>query len=617
MAKTRSPGAGAYCYCTIVILLVALFFFGWLKPATVSKFGGWINEPTSVKLYAPPAPETSSPKLKVTVNNDRILLNGEKYGKAKGVYECLLMPMDVYAAEGADPEAWFAAALPRPFTGQSASSLGARPGDALYVRLADADEAASGAQPGAWSSVRLEGAAINYAPSYTAFNLSPFVGEVEKFVGGGIAENKIQKQTVLDELSIYRTAADVLPYAAGLALLLLAAFLWSVLFRPQLRRRIGTVAFVWTALLGLFVSLGATVINELFLARESNLLSAGEIKWINWTGFLGEATLFPYGVAALSLVALFTLHFKNKKKLHLMLKSWQLYILLVPAIVLFAVFSYGPMFGVTLAFKEYHLASTIQQMPWVGLHWFQYAFSDPGFLAALGNSIIISALHMLFGFPAPILLALLVNELRSSSYRRLTQTISFMPQFLSWVVIGSVFIGLLSLDGPINQLIMLFGGKSVHFLGLPDVFRGTLIVTSIWKGIGYSSIIYLAAIAGVDPQLYECAKLDGSSRLKNMWYITLPCISGVVIVMLILRLGSILEAGFDQIVNMYNPTVYSTSDIIDTFIYRKVFLSTSGGGSMYDYSAAVGLFKSVVGLIFIVGSNMLARRVEGKEAALW
>ncbi len=616
-SRWRSVGTGTYWYALFAALLILCFCFGWFKPASVSKFENWMNMPTNARMYTAPETGNKAPKLKPSIVDNALLLGGARVSKSEAsAYEYVLMPLAAYASEGADPAAWFAAQTPIPLGTQSVTAMGGHAGDVLYVRLADADAALEGAQPGNWFNQRIDGVQIGGVSDYSVFGVSAMIDDLIAFSQSDLVTGKIQPETVSSELNILRNIAAVLPYAAGLAVLLLTLLLLSMFLLPKRRKLMGTVAFGYSALLALAVVVGWMVINESFLTRESALQAAGTIKWAGWTGFLSETTLFPAAAMALSLIALFTLHYPNKRKMHLMVHHWQLYLLLVPAVILFAIFAYGPMFGVTLAFKEYHLASTIQQMPWVGLHWFEFAFSDPGFRHALGNSIVLSALHFLFGFPAPILLALMLNELRQVRFRRTVQTVTFMPQFLSWVVIGSVFIGLLSLDGPLNRIISMLGGKPIYFLGDPSVFRGTLIVTSIWKGVGYSSVVFLAAMSGVDPQLYECARLDGSTRLKNMWYITLPCISNIIVVMLILRLGSILEAGFDQIINMYSKPVYATADIIDTFIFRKVF-GTTGGGVMYDYSAAVGLFKSVVGLIFIVGSNMLVRRVEGKEASLW
>ncbi len=299
--------------------------------------------------------------------------------------------------------------------------------------------------------------------------------------------------------------------------------------------------------------------------------------------------------------------------------NWQLYLMILPALVLLAIFAYGPMPGIQLAFREHtYRVSSIWQMDWVGLKYFERAFRDPSFLHALRNTIVISLYKMIVGFPAPIIFALLLNELRSLTFKRTVQTATYMPHFLSWVVMGSVFIGLLSLDGPVNGLLVKLGFNKVFFMGDPTVFRGVLVVTDIWKCVGYSSIIYLAAITSIDPELYESAKLDGASRLQNVWYITLPSITSVLLIMLILRLGSVLDAGFDQIVNMYNRNVVQVADVIDTLVFRTLSGSFDTSSTPnFSYSTAIGLFKSVVGLIFVVGTNAIVKRMGGKESSLW
>ena len=289
-------------------------------------------------------------------------------------------------------------------------------------------------------------------------------------------------------------------------------------------------------------------------------------------------------------------------------KYWQLSLMFLPIVVYFIVFKYIPMGGIVMAFKDYKIRLGIFGSEWNGLENFTRLFATKTFARAVENTLEISLLRILFGFPVPIILALLLNEVTHNGYKKAVQTITYLPHFISWVVLAGLFEQLLSpSNGALNSILgTLFGMEPFYFLGDNEYFRGTMIVTGIWKGAGWSSILYLAAISGIDPSLYEAAKCDGATRLQCTRFITLPCIASTITVMLILEVGGILDAGFDQIFNMYNSAVYETADIIDTYVYRV------GIGDMkYAQGTAVGLFKNGIGFILVVCTNWITKRING------
>lgn len=298
---------------------------------------------------------------------------------------------------------------------------------------------------------------------------------------------------------------------------------------------------------------------------------------------------------------------------HRIVKGRSLLLMLLPGLILIAIFDYGPMYGVQIAFKDFHIMEGIWGSPWVGLDHFKRFFTNPRVLKVFRNTIEISLLRLVCGFPSPIILALLINEVKSRFFKRFTQTVSYLPHFLSWVVIAALVYAMLSpSSGIINIVIQALGFKPVFFMAEPSLFRPILIVSSIWKEVGWGSILYLAALSNVDVHIYEAAIVDGANRVQRMWYISLPTIMPVVTISLILSMGGIMNAGFDQIFNLYNSQVYEVGDIIDTFVYRIGLL-----GMEYSFTAAVGLFKSVVGLVMILTVNSIARRLGDKRSALW
>lgn len=293
-------------------------------------------------------------------------------------------------------------------------------------------------------------------------------------------------------------------------------------------------------------------------------------------------------------------------------KYKQLYTLMFPGILLVLTFAYVPMFGLVIAFKDYTFTGGIFGSEWVGLKHFQKIFSDPYFFTVLRNTLIISLYKLFFNFVTPVAFAILLNEIKNRRYKKLVQTASYLPYFISWIVLSGIVTSVFSMDGAVNAVIQFFGGESKSFMTDPSIFRGILVGTEMWKSFGWNAIVYLAAISGIDPALYEAATVDGASRLKRIIHITIPAITPVICIMLILNSASILNAGFDQVFNLYNDNVMEVADIIDTYVYRKGIEELQ-----YSYSAAVGLFKSIICMILMLISNTTVRKMGGEEYALW
>jgi putative aldouronate transport system permease protein len=293
------------------------------------------------------------------------------------------------------------------------------------------------------------------------------------------------------------------------------------------------------------------------------------------------------------------------------IKHRDLMLMFLPGLLFFLIFSYIPMAGLMIAFKDFRLDLGMISSPWIGLGNFWELFGSDDFPLALRNTIYISGLRLLFGFFAPIILALLLNEIRVSWFKRSIQTLSYLPHFFSWVILGGIFLMIFSQRGPVNQVVQWFGGDPVQFLTSDGWFLTILVATGMWQSAGYGAVIYLAALSGISPDLYEAAMIDGAGRWKQMLHITLPSLVPTIITLLILSLGHILNAGFDQIYNLYNPMVYGASDIIDTYVLRRLQSMDFG------LATAAGLFKSVTGLILVVAVNALARRMSRGEQGIW
>ncbi len=279
-----------------------------------------------------------------------------------------------------------------------------------------------------------------------------------------------------------------------------------------------------------------------------------------------------------------------------------LYLMLLPGIGLAVIFNYLPMAGLIIAFQDYKPWLGITNSRWVGMEHFKYLFSYTQNVQIIWNTIIISVSKMIFGLLTPIGFALLLNEIRKSGFKRSIQTLVYLPHFLSWVILGGILIDILSPEGGIlNRLIGIFGVEPIFFLGSGDTFRTTVVISDIWKEFGFSTIVYLASLAGINPALYEAAEIDGATRWKQTIHVTIPSMLPIIVVVGTLSLGNILNAGFDQIFNLYNPLVYDKGDIIDTFVYRVGLLN-----GKFSFATAMGLFKSVIGFVLIVISYRLA-----------
>ncbi|CAL8979671.1 putative multiple-sugar transport system permease YteP [Propionicimonas sp. T2.31MG-18] len=290
-------------------------------------------------------------------------------------------------------------------------------------------------------------------------------------------------------------------------------------------------------------------------------------------------------------------------------KHWFTYLLVLPGLVFLLVFAYGPMYGIQLAFKDFSIKKGIWGSPWVGLEHFERMAADPVFWNALGNTIQINLLNIIFGFTFNVLLALLINELRLRWLKSSVQTLVYLPYFLSWVVFAGLVGAILAAasdGGVVNTLLVSFGFQEVDFLKNPELFQPVLVVTNIIKTAGYSSIIYLAAIASADPALYESAAIDGAGRIRMMWHITLPRIMPSIVVLLVLQLATVFQSNFDQVYNLYSSFVYSTGDVLSTYIYR---ISLGGGGN-FELSTAVNLLFNTAGLIIIIFTNRIVKRLD-------
>ncbi|QHW33584.1 sugar ABC transporter permease [Paenibacillus rhizovicinus] len=284
--------------------------------------------------------------------------------------------------------------------------------------------------------------------------------------------------------------------------------------------------------------------------------------------------------------------------------NWDMYALLIPGLIFLLLFKYTPMYGVVIAFQDFNIFSGIKGSEWVGLDQFQKLVHSDDFYQVLTNTLLISLYKIIILFPIPIVVALLLNEVRKMLFKRAIQTIIYLPHFLSWVVISGLFVTLLSpTDGLVNQIITAFGGKPLSFLQDNSLFRSVVVFTAGWKEVGWNAIIFIAAIAGIDQEQYEAASIDGAGRIRKMISITLPGIMPTIVLMFILRIGSLLEAGTEQILTMYNPLVYDSGDVIGTFVYRMGL-----GQQDYSFSTAVGLFNSLVGFILIISGNMLSKK---------
>ena len=274
------------------------------------------------------------------------------------------------------------------------------------------------------------------------------------------------------------------------------------------------------------------------------------------------------------------------------------------------IFLYLPMGGLVIAFQNFRPMRGIFGSEWVGLRHFRHFFSSIHFVRLIRNTFLINLYDLIWGFPAPIILALLFNELRSVRYRRFAQTVTYLPHFISQVVIAGIVLNFLRSDGLLNQIIQFFGGQPVRFMLNPRYFRTIFITSGIWQSVGFGTILYLSALSSVDPQLLDAAAIDGCGRFRRIWHVTLPGITPTIIILLILRMGSMMNVGFERIILLYNPAIFETADVISSFVFRFGLLEGN-----FSYSAAVGLFNSVINFTFLVIVNYISKRVS--DISLW
>lgn len=293
---------------------------------------------------------------------------------------------------------------------------------------------------------------------------------------------------------------------------------------------------------------------------------------------------------------------KTSKKVR---QQWQYYLMLIPGIIVIFIFSYIPLGGIVIAFEKYNPGMGFRS-PWVGWDNFIYLFKQPTFLRTIWNTLFIAVLKLICGIIVPVFFALLLNEVRSTRLKRIFQTLVYIPNFLSWVIVAGILTDILAGDGILNMILQGLGMQPIGFLNDPGVFPYTMVVSDIWKSFGFGTVVYLAALTSIDPQIYESAMLDGATRFQKIVRVTIPMIMPTIILMLILSLGGILDAGFDQIYNTYSPIVYQTGDIIDTYVYRLGFVN-----AQYSVGAAVGLFKSVISSLLVGLSYILADKLAG------
>ena len=300
-------------------------------------------------------------------------------------------------------------------------------------------------------------------------------------------------------------------------------------------------------------------------------------------------------------------------------KYWQLYLLLLVPIVYFIIFKYGPMEYIITAFKKYKMNTSLWDMDWAMdkkkntdiFFYFKQAFQDNQFLRALKNTVVLNILDLIVGFPAPIIFALILNELVFTKFKKVVQTIAYMPHFLSWVIIYSLALRIFATDdGLLNLLINKLGGTSIPFLGEDKWWVATYVFLGVWQNFGWGSIVYLAAIAGINTELYEAASVDGAGRFSKMWHITLPGIKPTIVVLLIMNLGNILGGGFDRPFAMQNSLVLDSAEVISTYVYKKGVLA-----AQYSLTTAVGLFQSLVGVFFLLMANFISRKLG--ERGIW
>ncbi|GHT52346.1 putative multiple-sugar transport system permease YteP [Spirochaetia bacterium] len=304
---------------------------------------------------------------------------------------------------------------------------------------------------------------------------------------------------------------------------------------------------------------------------------------------------------------------KSKKlgRDNILIQIWKnkgVYLVLLPGVLWYILFAYLPLYGLTLAFKTFKASLGIFHSPWVGLLNYVYVLRDQAFTESIFRTIKINSLRLLFTFPIPIILAIAINELRVGRFKKVLQTIFTFPQFLSWVIVASILTNILNQNGMVNAIIRMAGGETVNFLGSVPNFLPLIYISEIWKSSGWSAIIYLAAIAGIDAEQYEAAEIDGASRLQRIWHISLPGIKGTIIVMFVLAMGYLMSAGFDQLFNISNAATFKAAETLDMYIYRVTFRNASD----FSFSSAVSLFRSIINFMFLIVADRVTKAVGGQ-----
>jgi putative aldouronate transport system permease protein len=297
------------------------------------------------------------------------------------------------------------------------------------------------------------------------------------------------------------------------------------------------------------------------------------------------------------------------KKRSYLLRHWAVYSMILPGLIYFILFKYIPLGGSIIAFQDYNVFNGVSGSPFVGWKHFNNLFTYPEFFEVLRNTLLISIYQLVFGFPAPIILALLLNEVRKLAFKRITQTVLYLPHFMSWVIVGGLVINFLSPTiGLFNDFIVWLGGEPIFFMQESKYFRGIVVTSGIWKEVGWNMIIYLAALAGINPEMYESAEVDGAGKFRQVISITLPSLLPTIMILLLLRIGNILDLGFEHIYMLLNPLLWDTGEVFDTYIYRVGLL-----GGQYSYTTAIGLFKSIVGFVLLIGANQLSKKTTGNS----
>ncbi|MGC6585581.1 protein lplB [Paenibacillus sp. LC231] len=301
---------------------------------------------------------------------------------------------------------------------------------------------------------------------------------------------------------------------------------------------------------------------------------------------------------------------KLKTVAALVRKDWQLYSLLILPVMYLLIFKYGPMIGNVIAFRRFMPGGSIYGEKWVGLHYFNMFIHDPAFWNVFKNTLLLGALSLLFTFPVPIIFALLLNEVKSRRFKKFVQTASYLPHFLSIVIVAGMILQLTSVNGSVNSLVEFFNGERINFMQRAEWFRAIYISSEIWQGMGWGAILYLAALTTIDESLYEAARIDGANRWKQTLFVTIPGILPTIVTLLILNMGAFLAVGFEKILLLYNPVIYETADVISTYLYRVGLVSNN-----FSYATAIGLFESIIGLILVFSVNAISRRLT--DRSLW